>query len=54
MSKVIRDKFGTKLKYPNRTCKDCKEFPCFTGIENCKCDFAKYGCINYFEKYDTV
>ena len=48
--KVIRDKFGIKLKYPNRSCKECKKYPCFSGITNCKSDFAKYGCTLWSNK----
>lgn len=48
--KVVKDKFGVKLKYPERSCKNCKKYPCFSGITNCKSDFAKYGCIYYIEK----
>lgn len=45
--KVVKDKFGVSLKKPNRTCKDCKSYPCFTGLDKCVSDFAKYGCVNY-------
>jgi hypothetical protein len=38
---------GIKLKFPDRTCKACKKYPCFIGIENTRSDFAKYGCIYY-------
>ena len=48
--KVVKDKFGVKLKYPERSCKNCKKYLCFSGITNCKSDFAKYGCIYYIEK----
>lgn len=48
--KVAKDKFGVKLKYPERSCKNCKKYPCFSGITNCKSDFAKYGCNYYSEK----
>ena len=49
MSKVARDKFGVKLKYPLKSCLECKKYPCFEGIKNCVCDFAQYGCIYYSE-----
>lgn len=42
--KVIRDKYGTKLKYPDRSCKECAKYPCFDGIDKCKSDFSKFGC----------
>lgn len=45
--KIIRDKFGTKLKYPDRSCKECAKYPCFDGITNCKSDFAANGCKLY-------
>lgn len=45
--KVARDKFGTKLKFPNRTCKECSKYPCFEGIDNCKSNFAAMGCSLY-------
>lgn len=50
MSKVIKDKYGTKLTYPERTCKDCKHYPCFPDIAKCRSDFAKYGCKRYGDK----
>ena len=45
--KVIRDKDGVKYNTPDRTCKDCKHYPCIIGQENCFADFAKYGCTLY-------
>lgn len=47
--KPVKDEFGVKLKYPNRSCKTCKKYPCFEGITKCVSDFAKYGCIFYSE-----
>lgn len=47
MSEVVKDKFGIVLKHPDRTCQECKRYPCFTGMEHCVCDFAKYGCTYY-------
>ncbi len=48
--KVIKDIYGVKLKHPNRSCKECKYYPCFQGIENCVSDFAKYGCKSFLLK----
>ena len=46
-----KDKWGIKYKYPDRTCKKCIRYPCFSGqVEVCKCDYAKYGCKNYLGK----
>lgn len=42
-----KDEFGTKLKYPNRQCKQCKKYPCFLDIEKCSSNFAAYGCFYY-------
>lgn len=42
-----KDKFGVKLKFPDRDCKQCKKYPCFAGLEKCKCNMAKYGCFLY-------
>lgn len=42
--KVKKDEFGVKIKYPDRTCKKCKKYPCFLGIEKCVSNFAAYGC----------
>lgn len=41
-----RDKDGNKYKHPERDCKQCKNWPCFEGIETIYpgCNFAKYGC----------
>lgn len=44
-----QDKFGVRLKFPERSCNQCAKYPCFDGIKKCKSDFAKYGCI-YFKK----
>lgn len=55
--KPKRDNYGVKLKYPDRTCKQCRKYPCFEGIEICSSDFAKYGCFYYSEPiidYDGV
>ena len=41
------DPFGIKYKFPTRSCKECRKYPCFQGIERCISDFAKYGCIYY-------
>lgn len=40
----MKDKYGVKLKYPDRTCIKCNKYPCFDGINKCKSDFAKVGC----------
>jgi hypothetical protein len=43
---MTTDKWGIKLKYPERTCKKCKNYPCFSGQDVVtRCDYAKYGCI---------
>lgn len=47
---VEKDKYGVKLKFPNRTCKYCKKYPCFIGIEKCVSNFAAYGCTYYSAK----
>lgn len=47
--KVKKDKYGVKLKYPDRACVTCRKYPCFDGITKCSSDFAKYGCIYYSE-----
>lgn len=44
MSKVVKDKWGIKLKYPTRSCIECGLYPCFENMQRCKCNFAKYGC----------
>lgn len=46
---VIKDTWNVKLPCPEHTCKECLKYPCFSGIENTKSDFAKYGC-KYFRK----
>jgi hypothetical protein len=47
--RIDKDSEGVKYKYLDRSCKQCKRFPCFEGIEICKSDFAKYGCRQYKE-----
>lgn len=45
-----KDKFGTKLQFPTRNCKECKRYPCFPEIKKCLSNFAAYGCIYYEDK----
>ena len=46
-----KDKDGIKYKHPERTCKDCLEYPCQElKVFNLGCDYAKYGCIHYHDK----
>ena len=47
--RVEKDKFGVKLKFPDKECKSCKKYPCFQGMERCSSNFAAYGCIYYRE-----
>lgn len=44
---ILKDPDGIVYKHPERTCRDCVRYPCFDGIKNMKCDFAKYGCRKY-------
>lgn len=50
LKNIGKDKDGIKLVHPDRSCKDCAKYPCFSGIENMLCDFAKYGCIKFKSK----
>lgn len=43
----VRDSGGVILKYPERDCIECINYPCFEGINNLSCNFAKYGCQQY-------
>lgn len=36
-------------KFPNRSCKECKEYPCMKGQNVLRSDFAKYGCKHYLQ-----
>lgn len=45
--KIEKDKFGVKLKYPERQCKLCQKYPCFPEIKKCSSNFAAYGCLYY-------
>lgn len=47
---IDKDKFGVKLKFPNRNCKQCQKYPCFPGFERCNSNFASYGCIYFKSK----
>ena len=49
-----KDKYGVKLKYPNRQCKNCSKYPCFPEIEKCSSNFAAYGCIYYTDNSSQV
>lgn len=48
--KIEKDKFGIRLKFPNRKCTLCGRYPCFPGIDKCLSNFAAYGCIYYRSK----
>lgn len=45
--KIDKDKFGVKLKFPDRDCKQCQRYPCFPEINKCISNFAAYGCTYY-------
>ncbi len=47
MIQQAKDKDGIKLKFPTRSCKQCKKYPCMKNFELFKCDFAKYGCKQF-------
>ena len=49
-----KDKDGVKYQHPERACIDCKKYPCFTGMKNRQCDYAKYGCVNYKDKNEQT
>lgn len=40
-------KLSGKTKFPNRSCTECKKYPCMKNFEIFRSDFAKYGCKNY-------
>lgn len=42
-----KDRNGIKLKFSDRSCKQCKKYPCMQNFELFKCDFAKYGCKQF-------
>ena len=51
---MFKDKDGVSYRHPERSCKQCKLYPCLEGIERLRADFAKYGCklfddVNTFE-----
>ena len=39
-----------KPAHADRTCRHCKNYPCFAGIENFETDFAKEGCHGWFPR----
>lgn len=47
--RVEKDKYGVKLKHPNRKCIECQRYPCFPEIHICSSNFAAYGCTKYVE-----
>lgn len=47
MNLIGKDKYGVKLKFPTRKCKECSRYPCFPGIDKCSSNFAAYGCTYY-------
>lgn len=37
-----------RKKYPKQQmCKNCKNYPCFDGIDNLETDFAQEGCRGF-------
>lgn len=59
MKKVVKSKKEKEIeaehkkywKFPDRSCKKCESYPCFTGQDFNRCDHAKYGCIKYATIY---
>ena len=49
IDKIDKDKFGVKLKFPNRKCTLCTKHPCFENMDKCVSNFAAYGCTYYEE-----
>lgn len=47
VNSLEKDKYGVKYKFPDRECSLCKKYPCFSDIDKCVSNFAKYGCIYY-------
>lgn len=50
LSLLGKDRYGVKLKFPNRKCTDCVKYPCFSGFDKCVSNFAAYGCFYYLER----
>lgn len=50
IANIDKDPYGVKLKFPNRKCRDCLQYPCFSGMEKCVSNFAAYGCIYYRDR----
>lgn len=48
---IDKDKFGVRLKFPTRSCEECKKYPCFPGIKKCSSNFAAYGCVQYQDRF---
>lgn len=46
---ILKDPSGIPYKFPNRDCEECARYPCFEGIQNLSCNFAKYGCRKYID-----
>lgn len=44
---IIKDRDGIKLKFHERSCKDCLSYPCMQNMNQFKCDIAKYGCRGF-------
>lgn len=49
-TKVKRDEYGVKYKYPDRDCKKCLKYPCFEGMNKCVSNFAAYGCTMWSKR----
>lgn len=51
---MFKDADGFRYKHPERTCKNCKNYPCLENLDKLNCNFAAYGCkmfddINIFD-----
>ena len=44
---ITKDADGFHYRHPERSCSKCLKYPCITGMENLRGDYAKYGCVNY-------
>lgn len=47
---VFKDPDGVVYAHPERSCKNCLNFPCLDNMQELRSDFAKYGCIRWSNK----
>lgn len=47
---MFKDEDGFSYKHPERNCNKCLNFPCISGMDKLRGNFAAYGCVNFSDE----